>query len=109
MATALPMAAQGKRSTRASGYFSEAQADKGDLGEGIDGVRNDIVVHYGFVTHGIIRSNFTLHRGDMGQPGSVYEITDGVDTRKVGLHLFIDAHTSAFVIQTLLHQLLEAA
>ena len=45
----------------------------------------------------------------MGQPGSVYQVTDGVDTRKVGLHLFIDAHTSAVVIQTLLHQLLEAA
>src|SRR5256885_8852766 len=43
----------------------------------------------------------------MGYPSAVDQVTDSIETREVCLHLFVDAHASPVVIETMLHQLLE--
>src|SRR5207248_6854155 len=77
--------------------------------EGIDGVGHDVVVHDCIVAHGVVRGNLALHGGDVGQPGSVHQITDGIDAGEVSLHLLIDAHTPTVVVESLLHQLIQPA
>src|SRR5947207_1894212 len=37
------------------------------------------------------------------------EITDGIDARKIGLHLFVDAYAPAIVVESLFDQLLQSA
>ena len=61
------------------------------------------------MSQSIIGRDFTFHRCNMSQPCSVDEIANSIDTRKVRLHFFIDANTSPVVIQSLLHQLFQAA
>src|SRR5450755_538164 len=45
----------------------------------------------------------------MGQTRAVDQVADGVDAGQVCLHLIIDAHATAIVVEALLHQLLQAA
>src|SRR5579884_2182751 len=85
------------------------QANEGDLGEGIDGIGDDVVVHLCAVSHRIIAGDLSLHRGDVRKTRAVYKVADGIDAGQVRLHLLIDAHAPPVVIQSLLHQLFEAA
>src|SRR6266536_242015 len=63
--------------------FSFCQSDKGDFGEGIDGVWYYTIVHD-------------------------CRVADGIDAGEVCLHLFVDTYAPPVVIKALLHQALEA-
>src|SRR2546429_5429583 len=73
------------------------KADVSDFGEGIDGVRDYIVIHLCFVSHRILGRNLSLHGSNMGQSCAVDQVTDSIDARQVCLHLLIDAYAPAIV------------
>src|SRR2546430_1913493 len=83
------------------------QADKSNFWEGVDGVWHHIVIHFSFMSLGIISRDFTFHRCNVSQSCSMNKITDSIDTGKVRLHFFIDANTSPVVIQSLFHQMVQ--
>src|SRR5947209_8891249 len=85
-----------------------SQSDKGDFREGVDGVWHNVVVHDRLVSSSVVGGNLAFGRSDMGQPSAMDQVTDSIDTGEVRLHLFVDAHASPVVIETLLHQLLKA-
>src|SRR5260221_13792705 len=59
------------------------KADGGDFVEGIDGVRDDIVVHLCFVSHRIIGGNLARHGSDTGRSVPVAQITKTIKTLRV--------------------------
>ena len=57
----------------------------------------------------VIGCYFAFHRGNVGQSCSVDQVADSVNTGEIGLQLLVDAHTSPLIVESLFHQLVQAA